>query len=97
MVPATVVEFDYLISKHKLEDGDKFEDHLTKVTRTDSAAIVDPCLRVVPRGSIIQLERIGFFRVDEAYSAANNKPVVLFRIPDGREKCCKSQGAGGKK
>ena len=82
------MDFDYLISKHKLEDGDKFEDHLNKVTRTEAAAVVDPCLRTVPKGAIIQLERMGFFRVDEAYSAAGNKPVVLFKIPDGKAKCC---------
>jgi glutamyl-tRNA synthetase len=88
VIPALVVDFDYLISKHKLEDGDKFEDHINKDSRTESSAIVDPCLRTVAKGTIIQLERIGFFRVDEAYSAANNKPIVLFKIPDGKQKCC---------
>ena len=88
VVPALIVDFGYLISKHKLEEGDKFEDHLNKNSRIESSAIVDPCLRTVSKGSLIQLERIGFFRVDEAYSAANNRPVVLFKIPDGKAKCC---------
>lgn len=60
------------------------------MTRTESRAIVDPCFRAVERGQIIQLERMGFFRVDAAF-AGPDKPVVLFRIPDGKAKCC--QGA----
>lgn len=117
VVPALVVEFDHLISKAKLEEGDNFADHLNKVrnavsssnqpflsvsianstilplsirtvqvTRTEATAIVDPCFRTVAKGTIVQLERIGFFRVDEAYNAATNKPVVLFKIPDGKAK-----------
>ena len=33
----------------------------------------------------MQLERKGFFRVDSAYGGPD-KPVVLFAIPDGRQK-----------
>jgi len=34
-------------------------------------------------GEVIQLERKGFFRVDQSYGGPN-KPVMLFAIPDGR-------------
>lgn len=46
-------------------------------------AICDPCLRLLNKGDVIQLERKGFFRVDESY-VSDSKPVVLFAIPDGR-------------
>lgn len=50
----------------------------------------DPELKNCKEGDIIQLQRRGFFRVDQAYappSAFTGKatPVVLFEIPDGRE------------
>ena len=31
---------------------------------------------------------MGFFRVDQAYGGSDAKPVILFRIPDGKQKCC---------
>lgn len=43
----------------------------------------DPCLRLVRAGEVIQLERKGFFRVDQAFGGPS-KPAVLFAIPDGR-------------
>ena len=35
---------------------------------------------------VIQLERKGFYRVDQAYGGSADKPAVLFLIPDGRTK-----------
>ncbi len=49
-------------------------------------AIGDACLRTVPVGTVIQLERKGFFRVDKAYGGSAAKPIVLFAIPDGKTK-----------
>lgn len=51
----------------------------------------DPELKKCKVGDIIQLQRRGFFRVDNAYappSAHTGKasPVVLFEIPDGSQK-----------
>lgn len=42
-------------------------------------------MRVLPAGTVIQLERKGFFRIDEPYGGPN-KPAVLFAIPDGKAK-----------
>ena len=43
----------------------------------------DPCLRLVAAGEVIQLERKGFFRVDQPYGGPG-RPAMLFAIPDGR-------------
>ncbi|TYZ61762.1 hypothetical protein PybrP1_012794 [[Pythium] brassicae (nom. inval.)] len=85
LVPATLVEFDHLLSKPKLEDGDNFVDHLTPVTRAEMAAVGDHELRTAKRGDIVQLERRGYFRVDRPYLSPD-KPLVLFMVPDGKAK-----------
>ena len=84
-VECTLVSFDHLISKAKLDEDDKFQDFLTPETRFETSALCDPCLRTVNTGEVVQLERKGFFRVDKAYGGID-KPAVLFAIPDGRQK-----------
>ena len=49
-----------------------------------SFAKVDPLLRGLKQGEVVQLERKGFFRIDRAYSA--EEKMVLVAIPDGRAK-----------
>ncbi len=81
-----LVEFDHLISKAKLGDDEDFKNFVNPVTRAETLALADPCLRSVPSGQVIQFERKGFFRCDAAYGNADNKPAVLFLIPDGKMK-----------
>uniref|UniRef100_K3X9E6 glutamate--tRNA ligase n=1 Tax=Globisporangium ultimum (strain ATCC 200006 / CBS 805.95 / DAOM BR144) TaxID=431595 RepID=K3X9E6_GLOUD len=85
LVPVTLVEFDHLLKKPKLEEGDNFVDHLTAVTRAEMVAIGDHELRNAKRGDIVQLERRGYFRVDQPY-LSTEKPLVLFMVPDGKSK-----------
>ena len=56
-----------------------------------SEGLCDPCLRTVPVGAVLQLERKGFYRCDRAYGGSPDKPAVLFLIPDGKPK----PGSGG--
>ncbi len=85
-MPCTLVEFDHLISKPKLEDGDNFQDFINPVTRAETQAHADACLRTVVVGQVIQFERRGFFRCDVAYGGSADKPAVMFMIPDGKTK-----------
>jgi glutamyl-tRNA synthetase len=39
----------------------------------------------VNAGQVIQLERKGFFRCDQPYGGPS-KPIILFAIPDGKQK-----------
>lgn len=81
-----LTEFDYLVTKEKLEDGDKFEDFVNPTTIAITKAIGDAGMKTLQRGSIIQLERRGFFRVDSPYINNTSKPIVLYMIPDGKSK-----------
>lgn len=83
LVPTTLVEFDHLLNKPKLEEGDNFVDHLTPVTRAEMQLLGDHELRTLKTGDVVQLERRGYFRVDAPYLSAE-KPLVLFMVPDGK-------------
>jgi len=83
--PAILTEFDHLVTKEKLEEGDKFEDYVNPNTIAETKAIGDACLKTLQEGDVIQLERRGFYRVDKPYMGENS-PIVLYMIPDGKTK-----------
>ncbi|CAM9487702.1 unnamed protein product, partial [Phaeothamnion confervicola] len=84
-VAAKLVEFDYLITKDRLEDDDKLEDFVNPHTKAESDAWVDPAMRSLNVNDVVQLERRGFFRCDRPYLGPG-KPLSLFLIPDGKTK-----------
>ncbi|KAL9378785.1 hypothetical protein Peur_027267 [Populus x canadensis] len=84
LVNLTLVDFDYLITKKKLEEGESFLDVLNPCTKKETAALGDSNMRNLKRGEILQLERKGYFRCDAPF-VRPSKPVVLFAIPDGRQ------------
>lgn len=81
-VEVNLVEFDHLITKKKIEE----DDDVTKIANTNSrieyTAIAEGCLRHLQHGDIIQLERRGFFFVDQI--AFGDKKLTLNYIPDGK-------------
>uniref|UniRef100_A0A7N0VNK1 glutamate--tRNA ligase n=1 Tax=Kalanchoe fedtschenkoi TaxID=63787 RepID=A0A7N0VNK1_KALFE len=84
LVDLSLVEFDYLITKKKLEEGEDFVDVINPTTKREIAAIGDSNMRNLKRGEIIQLERKGYFRCDVPFLRPS-KPIVLYVIPDGRQ------------
>ncbi|PQE17907.1 hypothetical protein CJF32_00008398 [Rutstroemia sp. NJR-2017a WRK4] len=84
LVPAEVYEFDYLITKDKLEEDDNWEDFLTPESAHKTDQLCDSNVAELKADDIIQLERKGYFRVDKA--AKDGQPAVLFGIPTGKTK-----------
>ena len=82
MIPVDLVDFDYLITKEKLEKDDDFTSFLTPNTEFRNQAWADCNVTSLARDDIIQFDRIGYFRVDQAYQ--EGKPAVFFRIPAGK-------------
>jgi len=82
LVPAELVDFDYLITKDKLEEDDNWEDFLNPQTEFRSEALCDENVKELKADDIIQFERKGYYRVDRPY--ADGKPAVLFMIPTGK-------------
>ncbi|GFR43005.1 hypothetical protein Agub_g4005 [Astrephomene gubernaculifera] len=87
VVQLQLVDFDYLINKKKVEEDDNFMDLVNNATRFEKLAIGDPNMRTLQKGDILQLERKGYYIVDEPYGVKGaGRPIVLFCIPDGRTK-----------
>jgi glutamyl-tRNA synthetase len=84
LIPIELVDFDYLISKDKLEPEDTLEDFLNKETETRTKAIADCNAAELKVDDIIQFDRKGFFRIDKAF--AHGQPIVAFQVPTGKSK-----------
>lgn len=83
-----LTEFDNLVTKEKLEEGDKFEDYVNKTTVASTKVIADAGLKALQKHETIQLERRGFYRVDKEYvnGETESGTMVLYMIPDGKSK-----------
>lgn len=83
-IPVTLYEFDNLISKEKLEEDENFKDFINPDTLACTEVFGDFGLKNLQKNDIIQLERRGYYRVDEPLIGRRN--LVLFMIPDGKNK-----------
>lgn len=76
-------EFGHLITKDKLQKTDNVLDFVNKDSEKVEDAWTDSNVAELNGSDIIQLERYGYYRVDEP--AAAGRPAVLFKIPSGKE------------
>lgn len=83
LVDAELWDFDYLLTKDTLEKTDNLDDFLNPVTSSTIKAVVDRNAATLTKGDAIQLERKGYFRVDETVNENANGRLVLFKIPTG--------------
>lgn len=79
--PVDLVDFDYLITKDKLEEGENYKDFLTPQTEFHSPVFADVGIKNLKKGDIIQVERKGYYIVDVPFDGTQ---AVLFNIPDGK-------------
>ncbi|KAJ3258761.1 hypothetical protein HK103_003355 [Boothiomyces macroporosus] len=91
LIKTTLLDYDYLITKKKLEEDDDVKDFLTPQTEFRTEALGDSNLRLLKKGDIIQLERKGYYICDKEYTA--NDSVHLISIPDGRADSVASKAA----
>lgn len=88
LIPVQSKDFDFLITKKKLEDDDKFEDFINKNTEMTTHLLGEPAIANLHKGEVIQLERLGFYICDQPRSKDDpNSPLILNLIPDGSAKC----------
>ncbi|KAL8814480.1 MAG: hypothetical protein Q9223_006298 [Gallowayella weberi] len=82
LIPVELVDFDYLITKDKLEEDDNVDDFLTPQTEFRTEALADGNVVGLKEDEVIQFERKGYFRVDRPFR--HGEKAVLFCIPTGK-------------
>lgn len=86
LVDVTLLDYDYLITKDKLEKLDDVTDYITPTTEFRVEAIADANVAPLKKGDIIQFERKGYYILDRVQGSAATKDLHLdfIFIPDGR-------------
>merc|ERR1712080_745927 len=81
LIPLTMYEFDYLITKDKMEEEDSLESCLNPVTEIKTEALADCNVAGLKENDIVQFDRKGFYRIDKPFQ--HGQSVVAFQIPTG--------------
>ncbi|KAK2766925.1 hypothetical protein FQN54_006240 [Arachnomyces sp. PD_36] len=82
LVPVELVDFDYIVTKDKIEKTDDISDFITPHTEFRTEGWADCNVASLAEGDIIQFERNGYFRVDTPFKEGQS--AVLFNIPTGK-------------
>ncbi|KAG5645078.1 hypothetical protein DXG03_007168 [Asterophora parasitica] len=80
LAPVTLIDYDYLITKKKLEENDNVDDFITPVTEFREDAVADANVADLKKGDVIQFERKGYY----VYDGEVNGVKEFILIPDGR-------------
>ncbi|KAI5807117.1 tRNA synthetases class I, catalytic domain-containing protein [Geopyxis carbonaria] len=83
LVDVELVDFDYLITKDKLEENDDLKDFINPKTEFKELAVADCNIADVKEDDILQFERKGYYRCDKP--AKDGQPAVFFCIPTGKK------------
>lgn len=93
LTPITLIDYDYLITKKKLEETDSVQDFVTPQTEFKTACWADAnVLQKVKVGDIIQFERKGYYICDRI--AEQDRHMDFVKIPDGKMAGLASKAGG---
>lgn len=81
LIDATLLDYDYLITKKKLEENDEFQDVVTPQTEFREEVLADANVTDLKKGEIMQFERKGYYIFD---GKAEDGKLQFILIPDGR-------------
>ncbi|KIJ35702.1 hypothetical protein M422DRAFT_180403, partial [Sphaerobolus stellatus SS14] len=84
LISVTLLDYDYLITKKKLEEDDDVANFVTPVTEFKVDAWADKNVATVKQGDFIQFERKGYYRVDAVRGEGENLHLDFVHIPDGK-------------
>lgn len=85
LVNVTLLDYDYLITKKKLEEGDELKDSVSPVTEFRTEAYADANVKELKKGDTIQFERKGYYIFDGAAGEGDALRLEFIRIPDGKQ------------
>ncbi|KAK2761292.1 hypothetical protein FQN54_001814 [Arachnomyces sp. PD_36] len=83
LTPVQLVDFDHILTKQKIENGDDISSYINWDSESGSECWADCDVEKLEEGDIIRVEGKGFFRVDRVYRGGD-QAAILFAIPDGR-------------
>lgn len=81
LIPITLLDYDYLITKKKLEEDDNVLDFTTPVSEFRESALTDGNIHDLKKGDYLQFERKGYFVFD---GKGEDGKLEFIRIPDGK-------------
>ena len=84
LVDVTLLDYDYLITKKKLEENDELKDFVSPVTEFRSEAYADANVKDLKKGDIIQFERKGYYIFDGTTGEGDSLRLEFICIPDGK-------------
>lgn len=84
-VKLRMIDYDYLITKKKVEEEDDFVALVNRHSRKDTVAWGCGNLRTANKGDIFQLERKGYFILDQVFVREGEETVII-AIPDGKQR-----------
>ncbi|ELR17023.1 glutamine-tRNA ligase [Acanthamoeba castellanii str. Neff] len=86
LIPVDLRKYGYLITKSKLAEDEDFKQWVNPNIISVTSTLGDPNLRLAQKGDRLQLERRGYFIVDQPYLGFDAaQPLVLIQIPDGHK------------
>ncbi|GMH60137.1 hypothetical protein TrRE_jg3482 [Triparma retinervis] len=107
-IDVKLFEFDNLINKPALEEGENFKDFINTNNLAHMVVTGDAGMRLLKQNEVIQIERRGLYRVDKCYGRIGGAAkggsgvggdlgeegggLVLFMIPDGKSKAMSTLG-----
>lgn len=80
LASVALVDFDYLITKKKLEENDDVKDFVTPVSEFKEFGYADANVLELKTGDVIQFERKGYYIYDSEKVGIRE----FFKIPDGK-------------
>ena len=93
LVDVTLLDYDYLITKKKLEETDDVTEFVTPVSEFKEEAFADANVKDLTKGDIMQFERKGYFIFD---GIAQDGKLEFILIPDGKAASLASKAGTGK-
>ena len=85
-IEVKIQELAHIITKEKIEENDKIEDIVNKNSSFEYMATAEGNMRTLKKGDMIQLERRGYFIIDNVEMPGDHgKPMKLVFIPDGKQ------------
>ncbi len=79
-IAATLHDYDYLITKKKLEEEDDVKDFITPVTEFTVDVVTDANVKSLKKGDIIQFERKGYYILDAIAPGRTTTNSSTFRM-----------------